>query len=188
MNTNNIRVSICGRIRIRIFVIRILFEYRIIRSPLVQNCQHLETLRIKICQPIFMITSSTICGWKWSNEGRLTNMTELIHHWYPKVPNAEIVIKRKTSPFQICFHLFTKLLFPQELLFVEFVCFPSSHPAVHLGQLVPGDGNLSPIIHHFQKNYTHASTWQWKVATFLARVYLAHCCAIFLCNNMREVQ
>ena len=33
-NTNNIRVSICGRIRIRIFVIRIIFEYRIIRSPL----------------------------------------------------------------------------------------------------------------------------------------------------------
>ena len=27
MNTNNIRVSICGRIRIRIFVIRIIFEY-----------------------------------------------------------------------------------------------------------------------------------------------------------------
>ena len=32
MNTNNIWVSICGRIRI--FVIRIIFEYRIIRSPL----------------------------------------------------------------------------------------------------------------------------------------------------------
>ena len=37
MNTNNIRVSICGRIRIRIFVIRIIFEYRIIRSPLDDN-------------------------------------------------------------------------------------------------------------------------------------------------------
>ena len=33
------------------------------RHDQVQNCQHLETLQIKICQPLFMITSSTDCGW-----------------------------------------------------------------------------------------------------------------------------
>ena len=53
---NNIRVSICGWIRIRIFVIRILFEYRIIPSPLVvMSGQRTRTFRF--------VTLGALAGW-----------------------------------------------------------------------------------------------------------------------------
>ena len=71
---NNIRVSICGRMRIQIFVIRIIFEYRIIRSPLMVTNnwpiqQSAKTMRSEIMTPVEGGTEEAILSIKREPSG-----------------------------------------------------------------------------------------------------------------------